>query len=147
MAATIDAGTRPAPKGANRFETAAWRYMRWSGFLLVPLAFGHMAIMHLINSVADINWHWVVYARWNYLGWRIYDAFLLWFAGVHGFNGLRYVINDYIHEKTLNRILNGVAVALLVLVLALGSIALIGTPFVDQAETFDPPIGELPVGE
>ncbi|HEC22516.1 MAG TPA: succinate dehydrogenase [Chloroflexi bacterium] len=112
----------------NRFETLAWRYMRLSGVLIIPLVFGHLAIVHLINSVATIDYQWVVETRWAYLGWRLYDAFLLWFAGLHGFNGLRTVINDYVHNRTANRVLNYGAALFLILVLALGSIALIGTP-------------------
>lgn len=115
-------------KGNQRFEKMAWRYMRLSGILLVPLAFGHLIIVHLINSVATINYDWVIDMRWAYFGWRLYDAGLLWFAGLHGYNGLRVVINDYIHNKGLNRTLNIIAGVLLVIVLAAGTIALVAAP-------------------
>src|SRR5512139_1516288 len=93
-----------AKTAINSFETTAWRYMRWSGVLLIPLAFIHLLIMHIINSVYVIDYHWVIEKRWAMLGWRIYDAFFLWFAGLHGFNGLRVVLNDYIHNPVTNRI-------------------------------------------
>jgi succinate dehydrogenase / fumarate reductase membrane anchor subunit len=124
--------TAPAASAApkvNTFETTAWRYMRWSGVLIVPLAFIHLAIMHIINSVYEIDYHWVVELRWAHLGWRIYDAFLLWFAGLHGFNGLRVVINDYVHQPALNRALKIAALVVLVFVFFVGTVALIGTPF------------------
>ena len=116
------------PQEHNRFETLAWRYMRLSGVLIIPLAFGHLAIVHLINSVAVIDHQWVVETRWAFLGWRIYDALFLWFAGLHGFNGLRTVINDYVHQPGLKRALGFGSALLLIVILALGSIALIGTP-------------------
>jgi succinate dehydrogenase / fumarate reductase membrane anchor subunit len=116
------------PQTHNRFETLAWRYTRLSGVLIIPLTFGHLAIVHLINSVAVIDYQWVVETRWAFLGWRIYDAFFLWFAGLHGYNGLRMVINDYVHQPGLKRALSYGAALVLVALLALGSIALIGTP-------------------
>lgn len=116
-----------APQG-SRFEVLAWKYMRWSGVLLIPLAFGHLAIMHVINSVYVVDYHWVIEKRWALLGWRLYDAFLLWFAGLHGFNGLRTVINDYAHHPALNRALKVLLIGLLIVVFALGTAALLLAP-------------------
>lgn len=121
-------GGRVAPQ-SGKADTFWWRYMRLSGILLVPLAFIHLGYMHIINSVAVINYHWVIETRWAYLGWRVYDAALLWFAGLHGFRGLQYVINDYVHDPKLNRALIIAAIVLMVVVLAAGSIALVGAPF------------------
>lgn len=118
-------GTRPIPE-KNKFETFAWKFMRWSGVLLIPLIFGHLAYMHLVNSVAVIEGaEWVRVHRWSYLNVRIYDAFVLWFAALHGFNGLRTVINDYVRTKAVNRLLIFGSGGLLVIVLTLGSLALI----------------------
>lgn len=122
-------GGRARPVESNRSETFWWKFMRWSGVLLIPLAFGHLLIVHLINSVGVIDYQWVIETRWSYLGWRIYDAFLLWFAGLHGYRGFHYVVNDYVHGKTLNRILTVGMTILMLAVLALGTIALIGAPF------------------
>jgi succinate dehydrogenase / fumarate reductase membrane anchor subunit len=121
-------GGRVAPQG-NQAATFWWRFMRLSGILVIPLVFGHLAIVHLINSVAVINYEWVVTQRWSILPWRIYDAALLWLAGIHGFRGLKYVINDYIHNQTWNRVLTAAILLLALFVLAVGSIALIGTPY------------------
>ena len=112
----------------NRFESIAWRYMRLSGILLIPLVFGHLAIMHVINSVYVIDLDWVIQTRWSLVPWRIYDAFLLWFAGLHGFNGLRTVVNDYVAHPGANRLLKGLIVVLMLGVLFVGSVALIGAP-------------------
>jgi len=119
---------RPRPE-INRQATFWWRFMRWSGVLLIPMAFGHLAIVHLINSVAEINYQWVIETRWSLLSWRLYDAFLLWFAGLHGYRGSLTVINDYVHNRGWNRALSILMAVLLVAILALGTIALIGAPF------------------
>src|SRR5688572_5716328 len=118
-----------APRG-SAFETRAWQFMRWSGVLLLPLAFIHLAYMHIINSVYEINYHWVIEERWANWSWRVYDAFLLWFAGLHGFNGLRYVLNDYVMNRTLRRVLIILSIIVLAIVFTMGSVALIGSPFV-----------------
>lgn len=117
-----------APRG-NRFETAAWRYMRWSGVLLIPLVFGHLAIMHIINSVYTIDYDWVITKRMANWGWRAYDVFMLWFAGLHGYNGLRYVINDYVLNPGLRRALYIFFTLLLIVLFIMGSVALFLAPF------------------
>ncbi|NDJ51585.1 MAG: succinate dehydrogenase [Chloroflexi bacterium] len=117
-----------APK-RDTFEIQAWRFMRWSGVLLIPLVFGHLAYIHIVNSVAVIaGADWVLQHRWAYLNVRIYDAFLLWFAALHGFNGLRYVINDYIHQGGLRRGLTIASGLVLVIVLTLGTVAIVASP-------------------
>jgi succinate dehydrogenase / fumarate reductase membrane anchor subunit len=112
----------------NTFETIAFRYMRWSGVLLIPLAFGHLLIVHIINSVYVIDYQWVINTRWAFLPWRLYDAFLLWFAALHGFNGLRVVINDYAHNPATNRALKIGLIGLLILIFLLGTFAILLAP-------------------
>ena len=103
--------------------------MRLSGILLLPLIFGHLAIVHLINSVAVINYEWVVTERWSILPWRIYDAGMLWFASLHGFRGLKYVVDDYFHKEGMNRAVTVLVVVLALALIGVGTIAILGTPF------------------
>jgi len=59
--------------------------------------------------------------------WRVYDVGLLIFTVMHGFNGLRYVVNDYAHNLIINRGLN---IAILVTALGLiiiGGLAILNT--------------------
>ena len=119
----------PLQHERNRFEAYVWRLMRLSGILIIPLVFVHLAIMHLINSVYAIDYQWVIEKRWALLGWRIYDAFLLWFAGLHGFNGLRNVLKEYIHQRTIYRGVVIAMIVIMVMVLVVGTVALIGTSF------------------
>ena len=76
-------------------EVYSWIFMRVSGVVLVVLALGHLAIMHLINNVDVINYDFVVH---RFVGpfWRTYDFILLWLAMIHGLNGVRIMIDDYL---------------------------------------------------
>ncbi len=109
----------------SKLERFWWSYMRISGVLIVPLVFGHLAMMHIIQGVFDLTaaGHTVVGTnavnvsgtavefvahRWNtyVLGiavWRVYDFALLALVTVHGFNGLRYVFTDYVQNETVKR--------------------------------------------
>ncbi len=93
MAELSGAGGRARPVGG--LELYAWLFMRVSGLLLLLLALGHLAIMHLIHSVDEINFAFVA-GRWANPLWRLYDWMLLTLALVHGFNGLRVMVDDYV---------------------------------------------------
>ncbi|GAB4576375.1 MAG: hypothetical protein Kow0077_32450 [Anaerolineae bacterium] len=119
----------------SRFDQIMWGFMRVSGVLILPLVFGHLAIMHVIEGVFAINQSGTglaanfVAARWAYLGWRLYDAALLALALIHGFNGFRYVINDYAHQPSVRRGLVWAAAVACVALIVVGALALInGVP-------------------
>ncbi len=102
---------RTIPVQSNR-ERYAYMFMRLSGVGLLILAVGHMVIQHLLNSSANLTIQFVA-VQWSSWGWKAYDIMLLWLAIPHGFNGLRNVLDDYVHNPGLNRaisILIGVAV-------------------------------------
>lgn len=91
-----DLSARKVTAGGN-FELFAWFFMRISGLVLVLLVLGHVALMHIVNSVDEIDYGFVA-ARWTAgVGWRLYDFFLLFFALLHGANGVRGMIDDYLH--------------------------------------------------
>jgi succinate dehydrogenase / fumarate reductase, membrane anchor subunit len=92
MSAHNSYGARVIPAGG--FELAAWWFMRVSGLVLVILALGHLAIMHLINHIDDVNYAFVV-ARWKTPFWRTYDWVMLSLALLHGLNGARVIADDY----------------------------------------------------
>ena len=90
-------GRRVKPGGG--FELAAWFFMRISGLLLVFLALGHLFITHILNNVESINYAFVA-TRWGnpktgYL-WRLWDLTMINLAMIHGFNGLRQVLDEYV---------------------------------------------------
>lgn len=89
---------------SNR-DRYVWLFMRLSGVALLILAVGHMVIQHVLNSSANLTIQFVA-AQWNSWGWRAYDIMLLWLAIPHGINGLRAILQDYIHSPGLNRIIS-----------------------------------------
>lgn len=94
-------GTPAKPSGG--FELWSWFFMRLSGLVLLGLALGHLVIMHLINNVDLIDYDFVSgrYAGWF---WRSYDMLMLVLAMLHGTNGARILIDDYVHPLGRRRI-------------------------------------------
>ena len=78
--------------------------MRISGLVLVLLALGHLYVMHIQHNVEVINYNFVV-NRWTAPGtgyiWRIWDLLMIGLAVIHGFNGLRQVLDEYIVRRGL----------------------------------------------
>jgi len=116
------AGALPPGRG---LEAWAWLLMRWSGALLVPLAWGHVLQQDALVGVHAINLDYVA-MRWASLGWRLYDAALLVFAFAHGMNGLRGILNEYLAASRWRGLATGLWLAVLVAVGAVGVIAVIG---------------------
>jgi succinate dehydrogenase / fumarate reductase membrane anchor subunit len=86
----------------SQTEAIAWKWMRYSGLLLIPLAWGHVLLQDVLVGVHSIDLDYVAW-RWASLGWRTYDFLLLAFAFAHGVNGLRQVIHDFIPSEALMR--------------------------------------------
>ncbi len=118
----------PTPRRVSipqNVEATAWKWMRYSGFLLIPLAWGHIILQDVIVGVHRIDLNYVA-LRWANVGWRVYDILLLAFAFAHGMNGLRQVLNDFVHSPQRRR-LGAWALLLLWLVVSLiGAVAIIG---------------------
>lgn len=78
-------------------ELAWWVFMRVSGFLLVFLTFGHLWANNIAFNAGEIDFDYVA-SRLAQPSVRVYDSFLLLFALLHGVNGLRYSIEDYVRR-------------------------------------------------
>lgn len=78
-------------------ELAWWVFMRVSGLLLVFLVFGHLWFNNIQIDAGTIDFAYVA-ERLSQPGVKIYDTFLLAFAMLHGMNGLRYSIEDYVKK-------------------------------------------------
>ena len=111
---------RPKPEASGR-ERFWWYFMRLSGLALVILALGHMFIMHVLVELTggEINFAFVQ-SRWGSPFWRLYDLLLLVLAFVHGANGARIVIGDYIANPTGKRLLLGLLLVVSAIWLVLG---------------------------
>lgn len=106
------------------FDTVAWRWMRYSGVLLIPLAWIHVAIQDVIVGVHQIDINYVALRLAN-IGWQIYDILLLSFAFAHGMYGLRQVSMDYFHTKKAQRTLSVLFFLSWILISIIGATAII----------------------
>ncbi len=112
-------------KPARNYDAFAWRWMRYSGFLLIFLAFFHVILQDVLVGPHAISLNYVA-ARWANIGWRVFDALLLIFAFAHGMNGLRQVLADYIHSDRGRAIFAWLLFFFWLAISAIGAIALIG---------------------
>jgi len=78
-------------------ELGWWVFMRVSGFLLVFLTFGHLWANNMAFNVGEVDFDYVA-SRFAQPSVRVFDSFLLLFAMLHGVNGLRYSIEDYVQR-------------------------------------------------
>lgn len=125
-------GGRRSParqRTASNSEFYSWIYMRVSGILLVLLIFGHLAIMHLIEGgVNRVNFAFVA-GRWAGPFWQTYDWAMLFLATIHGANGMRVVVTDYVRSPQKRFWAKMALYAAATLMLLLGTLTIV---------TFDP---------
>lgn len=110
---------------SKNYDTYAWLFMRYSGILLIPLVWIHVAINDVLVGVHAIDLDYVA-QRWALLGWRVYDMALLAFTFAHGVNGLRTVLRDYIHKGSHRKALDWGLLAFWIVLSAIGALAIIG---------------------
>jgi succinate dehydrogenase / fumarate reductase membrane anchor subunit len=92
-------GGRERPAGG--LELWSWLFMRISGIVLLFLAVGHVLIMHVFDGgVSRVDFKFVQ-LRWASPFWRTWDWMMLTLALLHGVNGLRSVIMDYVTRPGL----------------------------------------------
>jgi succinate dehydrogenase / fumarate reductase membrane anchor subunit len=99
--------------------------MRYSAVLLIPLAFGHLILQDVLVGVHAIDLDYVA-MRWASLGWRVYDAALLFFAFALGMNGLRQVLMDYIKNERAFRVVSWILLIGFLVISSIGAIAIVG---------------------
>jgi len=107
------------------YDSIAWKWMRYSAILLIPLAWGHILIQDVLVGVHQIDLNYVA-QRWAFWGWRAYDFFLLAFAFAHGVNGLRQILSDYITAAKWRNIMSWLLLFFWLVVSLIGAVAIIG---------------------
>lgn len=110
-------------KPRSNLERYAFLFMRLSGVLLLLLAVGHMLLQHVFRDVHSLTLQ-VVADVWRSWGWRAYDLLLLVFAITHGFNGLRQVLEDYIHNPQTMKFVSRTIVVLIIVTIIWAAIAI-----------------------
>ena len=128
----ISTGYGPRPSGGG-FETFSWYFFRISGIALIFLALIHLLLNHVTTDVSCTSYQ-LVTIRYSNPFWRLYDWLLLTLALLHGMNGLRIVIDDYVRSRGLRLTLQSLTGTLTLVFFMLGTITLI---------TFQPVAGTL----
>ncbi|HET7482481.1 MAG TPA: succinate dehydrogenase hydrophobic membrane anchor subunit [Actinomycetota bacterium] len=85
-----------AERRPSSFEVWSWFFMRISGVILMFLVLIHLYIMHILGSGVERVGFGFVAARWNTVGWKTFDWLMLFLALLHGANGLRIIVDDYV---------------------------------------------------
>ncbi|MGH2819608.1 MAG: succinate dehydrogenase, hydrophobic membrane anchor protein [Actinomycetota bacterium] len=123
----FQAERRPSP-----FEVWSWFFMRISGVLLLFLVLIHLYVMHLVGSgVERVDFEFVS-QRWNNVGWKTFDWLMLFLALLHGVNGLRIIIEDYVASPGARTAVKGALYTVTVVLMIMGTAVIV---------TFDPTVG------
>ena len=99
MAVHIHEGkTKRKVRAKWNFERTAYSFMRLSGVALLFLALSHTFFQLILNDVHDLSVSKIA-DNWSRWGRRASEFLLLIFAMSHGLNGLRNIIEDYVHNR------------------------------------------------
>ena len=113
MATVHDAYRKQRPEAfaaagrPSSFEVWSWFFMRVSGVVLLFLVLIHLYVMHIMGSGVERVDFAFVSARWAHVGWRTFDWLMLFLALLHGVNGMRIVIEDYVRSPGLRAAIKG----------------------------------------
>jgi succinate dehydrogenase / fumarate reductase membrane anchor subunit len=108
------------PRPASNFELYSWWFMRISAIVMILLVGFHLFYMHVILCVDAIDFD-IISGRWESPFWRLYDLFMLLFAWLHCANGVRIVLDDYVHHQGWRVIAKSMLYIVVFILLVLGA--------------------------
>ena len=123
-------------RATGSFELWTWYFMRISGLVLVILVLGHFTIVHLIGGGIDRVDFAFVSGRWSNPLWQVWDWLMLFLGLLHGANGLKTIINEYVQRTGLRAVLKSTLYVLTLIFILLGTAVIL---------TFDPNKGHSTV--
>lgn len=129
-AQTVDAPVR-RQRGFN-LEKWGWVFMRASGVVLVVLIFGHLFVNLMVGEGIHALDFAFIAGKFATPFWQWWDVLMLWLALIHGGNGMRTIVNDYVTTEKARKAL------VWAIGLAAGLLIILGTLVVF---TFDPCLG------
>jgi succinate dehydrogenase / fumarate reductase membrane anchor subunit len=117
--------SRPAPKLGFNFEYLMWIFTRISGVILILTALFGLSMALYMGARTQLNLEAVT--RWTFFPnsyhvqgqeivnddlwfnafWNIIQSVVIFFAGTHGVNGLRVVLEDYMERSWLRIFMRG----------------------------------------
>lgn len=115
--------SRPAPQLGFSFEYLMWIFTRISGVTLVLLALYALGSAFWMGARTQLDLEavlrWVFFANsyhvqgsenpdlWFNDFWKVFQTVAIIFAGTHGVNGLRVVLEDYLRRSWARIFLRG----------------------------------------
>ena len=120
----------------SSFELWTWYFMRISGLVLVILVLGHFIIVHLLSGGIDRVDFAFVSGRWSNPLWQVWDWLMLFLGLLHGANGMKTIINEYVHRAGARMALKSTLYVLTLVFILLGTAVIL---------TFDPNKGHSTV--
>jgi len=118
--------SKARPRSTN-FELWSWLFMRISGALLFVLVLVHIAILDVSMPVENVNYNLIV-SRWASPLWRWYDLLMLGLGWIHGLNGTRVVMDDWIHSPGWRLFLTAALWVVGLVVLLIGAQVILSFP-------------------
>lgn len=116
-------------RASSSTELWTWFFMRLSGIVLVFLVLGHFTIVHLIDDGIDrVNFAFVS-GRWASPLWQTWDWSMLFLGLLHGANGLKNIIEEYVRRPGPRAVLKSTLYLLTFVFILLGTLVIL---------TFDP---------
>jgi succinate dehydrogenase / fumarate reductase membrane anchor subunit len=104
-------------RGVN-LEKWGWLFMRGSGVVLIVLIFGHLFVNLMVGRGIHALDFGFVAGKFANPFWQWWDVLMLWLALIHGANGMRTIVNDYVGNAKARTALVwalGLAAALLII--------------------------------
>jgi succinate dehydrogenase / fumarate reductase, membrane anchor subunit len=128
--------TQAREMSRSSFELWTWYFMRISGLLLVVLVLGHFTIVHIVGGGIDRVDFAFVSGRWSNPLWQVWDWLMLFLGLLHGSNGMKTIINEYVHRAGPRVALKSTLYVLTLIFILLGTAVIL---------TFDPNKGHSTV--
>lgn len=100
-----------------------WIFMRISGLILIFLILGHIYMTFIQVSEADATYIAVV-NKLQQPAWKFYDWLILSLSLLHGVNGARYSIEDYVRSRPNRAWVKGIFYTVSALIFTLGTVGL-----------------------
>jgi len=120
-------------RSAGAFEYGMWLFTRISGLALIILGAISLATAFLLGGRTQMDmptmFRWMFFPNpnhvvnsnipdvslgWSNAFWQIYSMLVIFFAAVHGLNGLRMVLEDYIENAFIVALMRIIVMVLLV---------------------------------
>lgn len=136
VATLIERPRQARRSGRTNAELYSWLFMRASGVLLLVLVFGHLFVNLMVGQgISRLDFGFVA-GKWASPFWQVWDLMMLLLAELHGTNGLRTIINDYVDSPRRRFVTLGILYTATAVVMITGTLTIFTfDPCIDPSST------------